>query len=608
MFGRMQELVGGYGGMIEPAIPELDIAEQAATANLVFNGVEQMAMRIASVQPQVIVPALVPGQRKSESYARVRRLAILAWWDQNHFDRKQRKRARTLISYGMAPVIMRPDTKLEIPRWHLTDPFGTFPGKPHDEDSICVPDCIIKYERSLEWLQEHYPEQTAGLEKGGHENPDILFDILEWVDDDEHVLIAMGKDPEMVQSAPWMPAKPARASGLPEVELVRYPNVVGRCPVIYPTRIGLNGVQGQFDGMPALARHQARAMALMQVATERAIFPEIYLIARPNEQVQLISAPDGRAGEPGEVQGGDVKEMTIAPPPQIQQYIEYLERNQRVTGGLSSDFGGEAPSSVRTGRAGEQLLGETVNYWIQEAQETLGLAYRLENELAFDFARELWGSKKKSFYVNYKNANAPVDYIPDVHFESSYHQVAWPNPGSDAANLAIGLGQRMGTGEISKRTARELDPYVQDAELEERRVTDEALDNAMLASIEQAVAQGQLGPLEVAQIKELVGQGRMDLESAIQKAHQAQQKQQQAQQDAAAQQQAGAPGDASQQPGIMAPGLANQLGQGAGSNPGQQIGTPPPDLTHMATLFSALRPRQDNAPPGPGVAGAPPGS
>jgi hypothetical protein len=600
---RMLDIRRHYQGEVQVPLPELDKNEQSGVANLITQGLDQMAMRVASISPSVSYPPLRPGIKASEDMARTRRLANLAWWQQNRFDRKQRKRARWLIGYAASPVVIRPDMKREIPLWHLADPLNTFAAPCYDPEDICPSDCIFAFTRPLSWLTECYPAQARALEVG-RANPDEPFEVLEYIDADEHVLLVVGKPAEPKSSTPW--GGPAESSGAPFVELERFANRVGRCTAVVPTRLGLDRPLGQFDGMPGLYSMQARAMALFFLSSERSIFPETWFLSRPNETVQVIQSADGRAGIPGMVKGGDFKEVSMGPPPPVAQLIDTLERNQRVTAGISPDFGGEAPTNVRTGRAGEQLLSATVDFWVQEAQQTLGAAYEEENRLAVAIAREYFGNIKKSFYVNFKGAKGPVDYLPLRDFESDHNEVQWPHAGSDANSLIIGIGQRLGLKEMSVRTAQEMDPYIDDPEREHDRVTAESLEQAFLSSLDQAVASGQIGPLEVARLYELVLTHKMTVFEAMQKLH-TETQEAQANAAATASPDQGAPGglaggggpaggaggpDPSSQPGLVAPGVQQSLGLGPQNPPGGGVPTPSPSVQHMAELMGALRPRK----------------
>jgi hypothetical protein len=600
---RMAEIRDIYNGDVQVPLPELDRNEQTAVANLISQGLDQMAMRVASTLPAVTYTPTTPGAVRAEDYARTRALATYSWWQLNRFDRLQRKRARWLVGYAAAPVVMRPNFKKQIPAWQAADPLTTFPA-PMDATELIPSDCIMAYQRALAWVEHNYPAKVSQLALGKDPAPDTEIELVEYVDDEEHVLIAVGQAPEQPRMVFGQMPKP---QGKAYVELTRFPNRLGRCTVVYPTRPSLDQPTSQFDGMPALYRTQARAMALWLISAERAIFPDTWFISRPNETVDIIEEPDGRAGVAGRVKGGDLREVTAAPSPQTAQIVDLLERNQRVTAGISPDFGGEAPTNVRTGRAGEQLLSATVDFWVQEAQETLALAYQEENALGIKIMREYFGSERKFFVVNFGKIKGSADYVPLVHFDSDTNVVSFPRAGADVNSLAIGLGQRLGLGEISIRTAQDLDPYVDDAEREHRRITAESMEKAMLSAIDQAIAGGQIGPLEVARMVELVRTGEMQIYQAFQKIHaeitaDAQQAQQQAPGGGGEVPPPGLPpggppslpagGPPGGPPGLMAPGIAAQLGLGQQNPPGQSIAAPTPGVQHMAALFSALRPRR----------------
>lgn len=577
-----------YEGDVSVQLPELDIAESAAVANLLTQGLDQLAMRIASVAPQVMCPPLRPGIQASENNARVRRLAIGSWWDANNWDRKERKRARWLIGYAGCPVVLRPNRKLQIPTWELRDPLCTFPAPCAEADDILPDDCIFALQRSYGWIAKRYPTQARALNVSSNPNPSERWEILEYIDGDEHVLVAVGK-PQQAVSAPWGTRNAPTAA--PFMELERFPNLVGRCTVVNPTRLSLNEPQGQFDQMPALYKMQARAMSLWLLSTERSIFPDVWFVSRPNEVVQVVERPDGRAGVPGVVKGGDLKELQVGPPPQVGQVIDLLERNQRVTAGISSDFGGENPTNVRTGKAGDQLLKATVDYWVQEAQETLGLAHTEENKLAIALQRAYFGSAKKSFYVSFKGIKGAADYTPLVNLDSDANKVAWPFAGSDANMLKVRIGQSVGIKEMSIRTAQELDPDIDDPEQEHDRILAESMEQAMLAAIDQAVAGGSLSPLQVAQMFERVASHHDSLFEAYQSVHQAMVEQQQAaaQQGGMAGGVPGGGGGGPAGPGPMQPGEQQMLGIGPNNPPGGGVAAPQPGLQHATQLLKMLR-------------------
>src|SRR5215831_5838454 len=197
---RMAEIRDIYNGDVQVPLPELDRNEQAAVANLISQGLDQMAMRIASTVPSIVYTPVQPGAQRSELYARVRSLANYSWWQQNRFDRLQRKRARWLVGYACAPVVMRPNFKKEIPAWQVADPLTTFPA-PMDPTELIPADAIMAYKRSLGWLDLNYPDKIRQLELGREPGPDLEIELVEYVDSEEHVLIALGQAPEQNRMA-----------------------------------------------------------------------------------------------------------------------------------------------------------------------------------------------------------------------------------------------------------------------------------------------------------------------------------------------------------------------------------------------------------------------
>ena len=591
--GKAAEIAAVYDGDVSVSLPELDTNEGAMVANLLTVGLDQLAMRIASVTPQVICPPVESGNRRAEENARIRRLASGWWWQENRYTRKLRKRARWLIGYTAAPVVIRPDRKMGIPRWDLRNPLATYPAPMPEADDICPDDCIFVTRQSWAWIAGRYPEAARALNISSEPDPDELYEVLEYHDADEMVMVVVGK-PHQQARLPYG-SKPA-PQGAPFVELGRTPNLIGRCPVVVPTRLSLNEPRGQFDQMPALYRLQARMMALWVIGNERAVFPDTWFVSRPNETVTVLERPDGRAGIPGLVKGGDLKEVTTMPPPQVGQVIDLFERNQRVTAGISPDFGGEAPTNVRTGRAGEQLLKATVDFWMQEAQETLGLSGQEELRLAYATARAYFGDlPRQSQHVYWKWAKGPVAYVPNIHFDSDVVEVAWPYAGSDANALAVRIGQKIGLQLMSKKTAQELDPDIDDPDREHARIMEESLEQATLSSLDQAVASGQLGPLEVGRVAQLVLEEKVTIWEAIQRLHEETQALQQPPGEPG---QPGSgqpgPGGAGQPPppGLIAPGIQQQLGVGPQNPPGGGVPTPAPSVAHMAQLMSDLRSRK----------------
>src|SRR3974390_1552171 len=234
-----------YNGDFTVPLPELDEAEKPAIANLLASGLDQFAMRAASVLPNIVYPVVRPGIDKSELLARQREMAANGWMDMNRMQNKLRRRFRFLIGYGMAPAqicAVGTDNKdpRNMPHWRIRNPLCTYPAYTTDPDCMEPPDCIFTEARSLGWLTRNYPRQASALYKG-EARPDTLFDVLEYVDAVETVVLVVGS-----KHVPGYWVDPA-AGTLAQVELERIPNRIELCPVVIPGRITLDRLQGQFD-------------------------------------------------------------------------------------------------------------------------------------------------------------------------------------------------------------------------------------------------------------------------------------------------------------------------------------------------------------------------
>ena len=121
-----------YNGDVIVPLPELDEAEKPAIPNLIAQGIDAFAMRVASVIPDIQYPSLRPGIQVADNRARYRRLANLGWWDMNKMTTKVRRRSHHLTAYGMSavslsPVSLDPNDKRNIPHWRVRNPLQTFP-------------------------------------------------------------------------------------------------------------------------------------------------------------------------------------------------------------------------------------------------------------------------------------------------------------------------------------------------------------------------------------------------------------------------------------------------------------------------------------------------
>lgn len=559
-----------YNGEIALPLPELNRNEQAAVANLIRQGIDQNAKRTASTLPSLFCPP-TKTSKKAQDEAMNRRKVFAGWWEMNDFKKKQYRRCRHFVGYASTPVIVRPDFVREIPCWYPMDPLGTYAAPCADPDDMEPDDCIFSYRRTAGWLREYYDVSRLNGMKDA--TAETQFDMLEYVDDEEHVLIVLGRAGDVPQQS-WGASE---VQGERFTELMRLPNRAGVCTAVVPGRVTLDRPQGQFDGMLPLFIKRARLAALEEIAIEKGVFENEWFVEDPTGG-EIVTEADGRMGIVGHVKGGRIEWHTINPGYKTDTALDRMERQERVEGTIPAEFAGESASNVRTDKRGNTILSATIDYSIAETHDLLAESYRKELHRAVAIAKTSFGDSAKSFYVSWKGASGSITYVPNKLFaDTDEVLVRWSMPGSDVNSLTVGGGQRVGMGTLSKRGFMELDPLVDDVEEEHDRIVGESLEAAVLSSLQQQAAAGAIPPTDLARIMQLVLSNELELAEAIARVHE------EAQARQATQVPEGAP---ESQPGLAVPGA------GAESQP--TIG-PTPNEQGLSALMASLR--------GPGRAG-----
>lgn len=527
------------GDVIVP-LNELDRNTKSSVANLLVQGLDQMSMRVSSTMPSPYFPALREGQDRSMKLAHDRKRAMLAIWDQNRMGMKMRRRARHLLAYSNSPIYIKPNMDKRIPEWQLRNPLDTFPAPTVDIDNPVPDNCIFTYSRSYRWLSQNFGPMIAGL-RVGKPSWDDMFTVIEYVCDEEVVTAVIGSDRDRD------PISGLTLGGAPAIELTRIVNRTGMPLVVVPQRITLDKPHGQFDGLLGMYYTRARLQALTEIAIERGIFPDEYLVSRPGENPEILQVADGKTGQLGVVKGGDIQQLQTNPGYKTDVALDRLERQERLEGAIPAEFGGESGTNIRTGRRGDSVLAATVDFRVQEAQDIFASSMVEEDQIAIAIEKAYWGNASKSFFMP-GTTGGMKDYTPNKLWETDFHYVAYSAAGSDVNSLIVGLGQRLGTGLMSKESAREADPLISDPEMEKDRIVAEGIEAALLSSIQTQAADpnGPYQPDDLAYIASQVGSNKMSLPEAIMSA----QKRAQARQAAMAP--VGAP---ETQPGLSAPGM-----------------------------------------------------
>ena len=571
----MAEIASIYDGTASVALPDLGRDEPSSVPNLLAQGVDQMAGRISSVTPQVTFSSQDPGQRLADRRAITASNVVTGWWEEDRLPMKAKNRARNLIAYGLTPVVIRYCPVRKKPTWEVRSPMETFPNLDRIPGTTQPIDVIFAYQRSVAWLRENGYGDSVSQITGRHDTrQDQMLLMLEYIDSDGTVLCLAGQSDPNAYLFGWS----QYAANIPVAERAIPIEIIptdGIMTASVPTRLTLNRPGGQFDSMIGMYYAQSKLMALEVLAVEKGIYPDVYLESRAGEVARFIDGPyDGRTGQVNIVAGGVIREQANNPGYQTPQTIDRLERSQRVTAGIPAEFGGESGSNIRTGRRGDAVLSAVIDFPVSEAQEVLAYGLVDENRAAIAMSKKYAGDETQHIYVGTGNSRKPVTYIPDKVFTHDEHMVSYPVMGTDMNSLMVGLGQRIGMGTMSKRTAAELDPFIANVELEHDRVQAEGLEQALITGIQQQAASGQIPPMIVAKIMMLVQQDKMELADAMTKVVADAQK---AQEDAK-----------SAEPGAM-PTPEQAAAPGAASLTGSAIPGASATQTDLSGLLATLR-------------------
>jgi hypothetical protein len=569
------------GDVVVP-VSELDKDEKSMAVNLLGPGLDQLAMRIASTMPDISCDPLKPGQKGSENVTDSKRKALLSYWDMNRMDMILRRRARYLLGYGASPVsisflAVNPLDKREIPHWRVLNPMSVFPAPTVDINDIEPSDCINAYLQPLSWLQSLYPDQANVLYKGKNASPSTMFEILEYNDCDETVLVALGQT--KVNEGPQYGGFTRENVGTQScVQLTRVPNRAGIPLTVYPGRVTLNKLCGMFDQLMPLYHNASKLAALEYIAIKQSIFADRWLVSHPNSpgQAQIITYADGLTNTIGEIRNGQIQDTQTQPSIQAAQMQDRLERTGRLAGGLPAELGGESATNIRTARRGEAVLGAAIDMPVQEHQEIFEDSMEAENRRAMAVVKGHWGKKQFSFYIPRTGKITQNDYVPDEVFFNDQNVVKYGMTGTDANSFVIAMGQRLQMETISQETFMEMDPVVEDVQEEMARINIGGARRAMMSSVETGASQGQIDPTFIARFAQALQDGKTNPEDALVKVHAEMQKEQ------AAQQAAAPPPGQPPAPGQM-PGMTGAPGVQGG------VPMPPPGQGALASILSNLR-------------------
>lgn len=612
LIAQMIEVQQRYDGDYVLPLPNMD--EEPNSPNygplLVADSIEHLALKAASCSPNIDVPALdatAPSGRGSIEWASRRRRALHGTWHKNQLPLILRTAYKHFVGYATFSLLWMPDDDpksrtYQMPKLVTRDPLCTFP-EPKPSYDLTPP-------RNIGYVAAHSAEGILAswahrLEDDKFRNLSALlnstrradsrmWDMVEWIDEDEIVLGILGPHyPEGTRSD-WANQTPNSNASWTKgafMELTRFPNKAGGVPAVCPTQVTMSKVASAVAKNVGQSDLLGRLMALNLAASERDIFPDRYIIGSSKnggKTPRLIGADswlDGRGGETNIIMDAEhVGQLHDTPGPAAQSSIERAERNFRVSTGLAPQWGSESYGAMRTGRGQDTLESYATDPRVAELHETMQLSLTEMNSCALRMYKGYWGPKKYSMYSGWAGDPGNVEFTPNTHFESTENVVSYPVLGADIQGLTIRLGQLFGAHAISLRTFRRRHPDIENADAEERQVHVEMLELACIDALAALVQGGTMPPEDLAKVGQLLSKDGNVFDAMVLASKLAQERQASVAQQPAPQ--VGPDGQPVQ--GALPPGAMPGLGApGAGMEqqaPSPQIGPPGPSLENLRMI------------------------
>lgn len=603
----MIDIASRYNSDFTIPLPDVEGEPEfpALSAAIIADAIDSGATRANDTIPALMSPPMDPTAENHRQRAHTRRRAWSATWFESQLPLRLARAYRQLLGYGTFTLMAVPDHALKRARIVTRDPLTSYP-EPMGPDEIRAPgDIGFVYGRSGQWLMRQYPEAEPLLRRYT-KTEDDLWDVLEWIDGDQIMVGILGKrQPESYQrridaqgainysigiDAPMEQALLLRAA----------PNRAGIVPGACPSTVTLDRTISSLKRIVPISDLLNKIAALDYIAAEKGVFPDKYAVSDGAGTPMIVGGEwrDGRTGQINLVENvKTIGDMQTQPGPMTQQLMSTLERNARVSAGNPSVFQGEMSGSVRSGQTINQLGAFSVDPRVKEAHLIMQYALQVVNEGVAAIELGYWPRRKYTVFSGWAGDNSHVNYTPaDIFAETKANVVAYPMPGMDVTSSTIALAQLNGAKMMSRTTARNKHPLIDDGAVEEQQIVIEMVEDAIQMATANQIGAGGMPLTDLYSLLEKLKAGK-DLVKAGKEVHDEAQKRQ-----ATA---APPPGPGEVAPPEAQPGI-NQPGAG-GESPMPPSGMPNDAGSNRIALRQLVQAMQrPQATSDQGTAGGPP--
>lgn len=575
-------------------LPELSTDERSLVANLALTGMNQLAQRIASVEPTYYWPSLSPGSKAADARATNRRRVTMGWHEANDSYRIRSKRARQFLAWATAPVVIMPDTikgspTYQRPKWQVLNPLTTFI-PPGSGDTMIPQDVISVSVYTYQDLINIFGGELANSVtkppnwdwQNDYKNMAVEFEVLQYIDSEEISLILVGHATDPRQHRYGF-----RDAKRTAVRIAYAPNLAGRPLCVVPSRICLDAQLGHYDGIVGMYQAQAALMTLMVIAQRRAVWPKEWIESHPQsqEEPEITQDPDQYRGIPGIISNGRLTQQNLDPSFRAFEVMDRQEEATRKEAGIPEGIGGIAPRNIRSGAQARGMISASIDFTISEAQQVFARSFKEENKIAIAIDKAYF-PQKKVFFIETRSYYGALQYKPSELWETDSHIVDYPIAGTDLQSLPIEGGQRVQMETLSRFGFMEVDPLIKDPEAELQRMDREALKRAFLNMLQVVSSQPSpdmrgIQPEDLAVLDQQLEAGEELLPAFIKLNNDIKKRQAQA----AANQGAGAPSNIEGNAVSGMPGTATTQGAPEGEGP---IPQPPESLQRFTQLLGSL--------------------
>jgi len=580
---RMRAMQRLMNNEMEVPLPELTTEEQSLVANIALRAQDNLADRIAEVEPMHHWPSTDPGKLQADKRALNRSRISAGWHEENDMYAIRGKRARHFLSWAMSPVTVKPDPKTRRPKWDVRRPLETFMPPGSFDDIVPLSSISVTVMSYQELLQLFDYETLGEVRKPPNWNWDndvknfgIEFEMLEYIDEHEVQLVLCGHSTD-----PY-----AYRRGHPDVRgatrLTASRNLTGRPLTICPGRICLDEQLGHFDGIVGMYQARAAMMTLMVIAQRKSVWPTPWIEGFPNspEEPEIVQDPDPYRGIPGIIANGKMNQGSLDPSFRTLEVINQMEEGERKDAGIPMEMLGSQRTHI-SGRRGGQVMSATIDHTVGQAQMRFARSLKEENKVAIAIDKAYF-NHPKTFFIETRGYVGNISYTPEEVWETDGHIVEYPLAGSDLSNLPVEGGQRVQMETMSIEGFMDLDPLIKDKATELQRMDREAIKRAFKAMVQQLSASPDpnagIQPRHLVMLDAELEKGT-ELLRAWGKVEETVQKEQQAEAERMAAQ---APPTVQSQPGTSTPGAAGT------PQASSTIPKPPDSLAHYTQLLGSL--------------------